>query len=196
MYAAFPGNLTNDEVAHCTPNYNEYFKGFWDEKALYPSASIPNEEIHQGPSARFTWIERCLTSKGDSLSPNFLDIALRWLQPYCGAEIWSAITIIPTGTMTAALTMETIFISYIEGRKHVSTLPKLKKDDNKEVAKHIYHWEIDQKRFMEASIPVTGYSLQSKELFKKPFIAIAAQNYEDFFVECFRVGKLWKSRER
>ena len=90
------------------------------------------------------------------------------------------------------------FISYIEGRKHVSTLPELKKEDNKVVAKHIYHWEIDRKRFMEASIPVVGYFLQKKELFKKPFIAIAAQDYKDFLwtafvsVNCGRVGNIEK----
>ena len=123
VYAAFPGNLTYDEVAHCSPTYSKYSKGFWDENAFYPSASIPNkEEIYQGPSARFTWIERGLTHKGGSLSPDFLDIALRWLQRYCTAEIWSAITNIPTAIMTAAFIMETTFISYIEARNFVSTL--------------------------------------------------------------------------
>jgi hypothetical protein len=194
VYAAFPGNLTSDEVTHCTPTYGEYSKRFWDEKAFYPSASNPNKEIYQGPSARFTWIERCLRYKGDSLSPHFLDIALRWLQRYCTAEIWSAITIIPTAIMTAAFTMETTFISYIEARKYVSTLPAVDRQRNKEVAKHIYHSDIDAKRFMEASATVVGYILQNKELFTKPFIAIAAQDYEDFSwtafvsVHCARIG--------
>ena len=194
VYAAFPGNLTSDEVAHCTPTYGEYSKRFWDEKAFYPSASNPNKEIYQGPSARFTWKERCQRLKRVILSPNFLDIALRWLQRYCTAEIWSAITIIPTAIMTAVFTMETSFISYIEARKYVSTLPAVDRQRNKEVARHIYHSDIDAKRFMEASVSVVGYILQNKELFKKPFIAIAAQDYEDFSwtafvsVHCARIG--------
>ena len=70
----------------------------------------------------------------------------------------------------------------------------MEKGKNKVVAKHIYHSDIDSKRFMEASIPVVGYILQNKELFTKHFIAIAAQDYEDFSwtafvsVHCGRIG--------
>jgi hypothetical protein len=96
--------------------------------------------------------------------------------------------------MTAAFTMETTLISYTEARKRVSTLPAVNKEKNKVVAKHIYHSDIDSKRFMEASLPVVEYILQNKELFTKHFIVIAAQDYEDFSwtafvsVHCGRIG--------
>jgi hypothetical protein len=74
-----------------------------------------------------TWIDRCLTHKGDNLSPDFVGIALGWLQQYCKAEIWSTITIIPTKIMTVALTMESIFMSFVEGRMVICQVPKQKR---------------------------------------------------------------------
>jgi hypothetical protein len=186
LYAAFPGNLTYDDVAHCTLNYNEYSEKFWDGKAFHPSNSsdTQNQELYQGPTARFTWIERCLRRKGDSLSPDLLGIALAWLQRYSKAEIWSKMTIIPTAVMTEVFVMETVFTFFIEGRNYLSQLPpemkKRSKAEKRDLAKHIFHFDIDSKRFMEASIPVVEYILQNKALFAKPFIAMAAQNYKDY----------------
>jgi hypothetical protein len=74
-----------------------------------------------------TWIDGCLTHKGDSLSPDFVGIALGWLQQYyCKAEIWVTMTNIPTKIMTVALTMESIFMSFVEGRMVICQVPKQK----------------------------------------------------------------------
>ena len=123
---------------------------------------------------------RCLTHKCDSLSPDFVDIALGWLQRYCNAEIWSTMTIFPTKIMTVASTMDSSFTSFIEGWVVISQVPKLKtKQVRREFVNHIFHYEIDQKRFMEASIPLVDDISQHKELLTKPFIFVIAQDYVD-----------------
>ncbi|KAI2502452.1 hypothetical protein MHU86_3034 [Fragilaria crotonensis] len=109
VYAFFPGNLTYEEATFCTPTYDCYSGEFWDDKAFHPKNSIMEKYLFQGPSARLTWIDRCLTRKGDALSPDFVDIALGWLQRYCKAEIWSTLTIIPCKIMTEVSTMESLF---------------------------------------------------------------------------------------
>ena len=187
LYATLPGNMTYDEVVHCKPNYSQYTEEFWDAKAFHPSTHTQNKESYEGPTARLTWIERCLGRKGDSLSSHLLGLALGWLQRYSKAEIWSTMTIIPTAIMTDVFVMETVFASFIEGRIHIRKLPQAKrtKAENRDLSKHIFHFNIDTKRFMKASVPVVEYILQNKALFAKPFIAMAAQNYKDYSWSAF-----------
>jgi hypothetical protein len=180
VYAFFPGNLTYEEATFCTPTYDCYSGEFWDDKAFHPKNSIMEKYLFQGPSARLTWIDRCLTRKGDALSPDFVDIALGWLQRYCKAEIWSTLTIIPCKIMTEVSTMESLFTSFIEGRIVASSVRDLKTDtERRQFVNHIFHYEIDQKRFMEATILVVEFIIQHKDLLTKPFIVIPAQEDED-----------------
>ena len=72
-------------------------------------------------------------------------------------------TIIPTKIMSVASTMECSFTSFIEGQMVPSQVPELKtKQARREFVNHIFHYEIDQKRVMEASILVVEYILQHK----------------------------------
>jgi hypothetical protein len=105
--------------------------------------------------------------------------------------------------MTVASTMDSSFTSFIEGWVVISQVPKLKtKQVRREFVNHIFHYEIDQKRFMEASIPVVEYILQHKDLLTKPFIVIAAQDYVDCSwtafipVNCGKIGNIEKDTKR
>ncbi len=57
--------------------------------------------------------------------------------------------------------------------------------DTKTTFSHVFHPEIDYKRFMDVSIPVVNYIMENKELFKKPYIAIFAQHESDYSLSCF-----------
>jgi hypothetical protein len=46
------------------------------------------------------------------------------------------------------------------------------KQVRREFVNHIFHYKIDQKRFMEASIPVVEYILKHKELLTKPLLSL------------------------
>jgi hypothetical protein len=208
VYAAFPGKLTPEEIVHCKPDYNRYSAQFWDDVAFHASAENASKNLpYNGATSRLTWIERCFTRYGESFTPNYVDIALGWLQRNPSAIVWSTTTIIPNAIMTEVLNMQTLYKSYVEAmelkdkirKKGVASTPK----ELRPLIGHIFHFDIDPKRFMNASIPVVEYILRNKDLFTKPFIAMTALDInddEEYFwsafiaVNCARIKKNGKDK--
>lgn len=188
VYASFPGNLTYGGVRNCMPNYNVYATKFWNEEAFLPKDDHDKWEMYCGPTARITWISRCLTNLDDGVPQDFLEMSLCWFQQHRNAKIWGDVTIVPTNIMSEVSTMMMLYTAYIEARlsdesqAYSSTINSLKEDPKKQKKQrlsHIFHHRIDVHRFMESSTPVIEYILQNKEILKKQYIIMASQDFND-----------------
>ena len=165
-----------NQIDHCTPNDSPLLSH--DVFSTEVDAIDPDSPSLPGKSnpVRVRWLSRCmLMANHPWMDEEFFALVIAWLQRHWDARIWTeCLTIVPVSVMPDLSTMQFLFHQYCNTKM-------LGLDD----AYSLFHPVIDNTRFMDASIPVMHFILESKDLFTKPYIAFLAEEDMARLWTCF-----------